>query len=127
MGGRMRQVKRWRYYCDFCNKAGGQKAAMIKHEKGCTLNHDRVCGLCMQSQDMVQKPFKELVESYNNGGLQKLREISDNCPACILTVLRFVHDPTEDRPSWEADFDFKKELKEFWQNINEEKMDIGYY
>jgi len=43
----VRQVKRWRYYCDFCKKSGGRKDCIVKHERGCTACPDRVCGLCL--------------------------------------------------------------------------------
>ncbi len=42
----MRQAKRWRYYCDFCKKSGGRKDAIENHEKVCTANPNRQCGLC---------------------------------------------------------------------------------
>lgn len=42
----MRAVKRWRYYCDFCKKVSGLRGSMEKHEKGCTLNPARECGIC---------------------------------------------------------------------------------
>lgn len=33
------------YYCDFCRKYRLRRASMIVHEKCCTLNPNRVCGL----------------------------------------------------------------------------------
>ena len=121
----MRQVKRWRYYCDFCNKGGGQKHAMAKHEKGCTLNHDRICGLCDKGE-LSQQPFSVLLEAYKDGGLDKLRDITENCPACILTTIRANHNPKEDVLQWDNKFDFKKELEEFWQRVNDDDIGPGW-
>jgi hypothetical protein len=42
----VKAVKRWRYYCDHCKKVSGLRTAMAKHEKGCTLNPARECGVC---------------------------------------------------------------------------------
>ena len=34
------------YKCDFCGKRGLSASAMSKHEKRCTMNPGRVCGVC---------------------------------------------------------------------------------
>lgn len=34
------------YKCDFCGKRGLSAGAMSKHEKRCTMNPGRVCGVC---------------------------------------------------------------------------------
>lgn len=44
----MRAVKRWRYYCDFCKKAGQSGFHMKNHEAACTLNPARVCRMCVK-------------------------------------------------------------------------------
>ena len=54
-------------------------------------------------------------------GLAKLREITANCPACILAALR--------QSGWASFagkdmFDFKKELEEFWKTRN---IDVSHY
>jgi hypothetical protein len=121
----MKAVKRWRYYCEHCKKVSGLRTAMEKHEKGCTLNPNRECGICgflctggTPLSDLVAllpdpTKFMRLVaeESYFDGVewdtipaeqvpddealreathtvLPKLRELTDDCPACILAALR---------------------------------------
>ena len=118
----MRAVKRWRYYCDHCKKVSGLRSAMEKHEKGCTLNPNRRCGICdflttggtplSELMALLPDPAKfKHMESWDAGAefggsgeyevmddealaaathavLPKLRELTDNCPACILAALR---------------------------------------
>lgn len=50
----MRAMKRWRYYCDHCRKVGGSRSAMEKHERGCTANPARICGVCAACE--VEQP-----------------------------------------------------------------------
>lgn len=47
----MRTAMRPRYYCDHCNKGNGSPSAMRRHERGCTLNPQRVCGMCKMLAD----------------------------------------------------------------------------
>ncbi len=44
----MKAVKRWRYYCDFCPRAGQSGFHIKKHEAHCTLNPARVCRMCVK-------------------------------------------------------------------------------
>ncbi|MES2634076.1 MAG: hypothetical protein V4669_13965 [Pseudomonadota bacterium] len=57
----MKTIKRWRYYCDFCKKSGGQGAAMAKHERGCTLNPARVCRHCALTGGDSPTPLADLI------------------------------------------------------------------
>lgn len=50
----MRKVQRWRYYCDFCKKAGNSGFHMRNHEASCTLNPARVCKLCPRIGEVEQ-------------------------------------------------------------------------
>ena len=36
----------WQYRCGYCGKRGLSSGAMGRHEKRCTLNPDRICGVC---------------------------------------------------------------------------------
>ena len=102
----MRQVKRWRYYCDFCKKSGGSKGHMMRHENGCTKNPNRECGLCRFGEE-VSTPLAELISFvderaaslpaddlfYNNGKnseqlVNDLQAKANGCPACALAALR---------------------------------------
>lgn len=41
----MKKHLRWRYTCEFFGKTGGSAYHIGKHERGCTANPDRVCGM----------------------------------------------------------------------------------
>ena len=122
----MRREQRWRYYCDHCGKAGGHAGHMRKHERGCTLNPERVCGIHSFQSDEHQPTMEALraalVEDlaapppdYANTPwpIPKLRNVADGCPACILAALR----QCADKSHW-FDFDFKKELDGMWSDVN---------
>ncbi|MBU6490532.1 MAG: hypothetical protein KGQ57_22295 [Burkholderiales bacterium] len=114
----MKQVKRWRYYCDHCKKSGCQKHAIAKHESSCIRNDARVCRMC-KFMGLEQRPMAELVEAASSG-LKPLEEAAENCPVCILSaIVRARPIPkTPDEP-WDDRFDafeFKKEMNEVFQN-----------
>ena len=121
----MRQVKRWRYFCDHCNKSGGSGFHMKKHECGCTSNPNRSCGIC-NAAELSQRELPELVAAYKEKGIEKLRELTENCPACILTTLKVCYSPEKDLEQWEDTFNFKTELEAFWKEINEENERVYY-
>src|SRR4051812_6574440 len=97
---RVKTVKR--YFCDWCNKSGGAKHHMAKHEERCTKNPTRFCGLChLAGRPQISIP--EIVKIFSNMepvlDLSKIREVTqarvnllrqktNNCPLCILAVLR---------------------------------------
>lgn len=100
---------------------------MKKHEKHCTLNPNRVCRMC-DAADIPQQPTEELVEKFKEitdkqslesfldspaaqENCEKLRDITQNCPACMLAVIRQC-------PEAIVDFDFRKESESFWRDIN---------
>lgn len=127
-----------RYYCDFCPRGYFKKPSMERHEKGCTANPNRVCGLCEYAiPALKQKPIAELVapmkqtilaELSNDEGMAKLRELAEGCPGCILAAIRqsgiqkALYDSEYGPP--ELKFDFKKELQAWWATENESRMDI---
>lgn len=133
---RTKTVKR--HYCDHCNKGMLQIPAMVKHEKGCTLNPDRICGMCGFNGGTPSPPIDELKaihqedidNSIANGsnletvGFEPLMTYpslrgdllkATDCPACILAVIR---QSNEERVF--LNFDYQKELKEFWAAHNDE-------
>lgn len=140
---RSKRIVRTRYYCSFCEAAGRLKGFWTKpraecHERGCTANPDRICGLCGEVAELIggkseQRPISELVaalsEDKPNWGFDELRRLANNCPACILAALRQTpirHGmSTEDWWEWmgQFDFDFKKELDSFWQEQNNAKLE----
>ena len=85
------------YYCDFCKKKGMSASAMSKHEKHCTLNPTRECGLC------------------------KLTSINPvDCPICFFSKLRL--DGTL-RDEEKDGYNFKTELDIFWNQYNKDRAD----
>lgn len=130
----MRKIMRPRYYCEFCNKAGGSGGHIRRHEERCTLNPSRVCGMCNvlgQKQPELSLllailPSKDEQRMEEEGGLvhfknvpeeviKKLREAAGGCPACMLAALRQRGLPV---PTAEA-FNFTEECKSVWADINE--------
>ncbi len=135
----MKRKKVWRYYCDFCKKSNCSAASISHHEKRCTLNPDRHCGMCA-IVDLPQKPMPELIEllkdiriledkeydglvgvSINyilhgdmDAALERLRDETENCPACILAALR-----QKGIPVPMTKFNFTNDVKEFWGNYND--------
>ena len=139
----MRTVRRWRYYCDFCKKAGGQRQGLQLHEQNCTLNPKRGCRICAMvlggapvampillallpagpppephlgaMAEQWNPAYGEFVEAIK-AALPKLRAETENCPACIMAALRQAKIPV---PMAEG-FDFKAEsaamLQEHYAN-----------
>ena len=90
------------YYCDYCKKKKGLSAsAMTLHERHCTLNPNRICGVC---------------EVYN------IRNKED-CPMCEFSKLRITSLKTGlPIPS----YDLEKEMNKFWEKerFKEEQSSI---
>ena len=86
----MRTAMRPRYYCDHCNKGNGSPSAMRRHERGCTLNPQRECGMCKMVADEVEGALSrdELVRVMDEQGFKAMCEAANHCPACILAALR---------------------------------------
>jgi len=128
----MRTKRLNRYYCDFCRKAGMSKFWIAKHEKGCTANPARVCGLCAHTEQ-EQKPIAELMAclsgSKEDCGMADLRAMCRNCPACILAAIRqsglqkVEIDEDGVNSGLEFNFDFKKEIGDFWTRVNDAALE----
>lgn len=121
------------YYCGFCRKHSLRP--LTEHEKHCTANPDRYCRLCNTKRDIksiIEKVRASITiqhdpsgNSINNitstmtiGDIWNL--LDENCPACMLAILRqstkgFGYSPFHNV------FDYKKELAEWWENINSEE------
>ena len=139
----MRKKRVWRYYCDFCGRGGCAASHIMHHEKGCTANPDRVCGLCAHSIPGEQKQIGVLIEALKSGrpedgysaGLIEVRDLAQNCPACILAAIRqsgvqrsseYDGDGNEIDPGCHVEFDFKKELASWWSDENATQMEHDY-
>lgn len=108
----MKVIRKNVYYCDFCKKKGLAGGAMKTHEKHCTLNPNRHCRMCQMSttiEETVQE-YKSRFELIPNEPkfiseignmdefivkwigepitIKELMETHDNCPTCILAILR---------------------------------------
>lgn len=136
----MKTVKKNVYYCAFCKKRGLSSGAMTRHELHCTANPFRECRLCERIgiNDMVDRflaRYRLTTTDTVIGGvtvsatipewigepvtLQEIRNAVDDCPNCILAILRqcgFVKNFTI---SLEP-FDYKAELEEYWKEKNSE-------
>jgi hypothetical protein len=149
----VKAVKRWRYYCDHCKKVSGLRTAMEKHEKGCTLNPARDCGICGFINGGMQVSTAELLlllpdpktfvrhqsedfgpdigvtewDEHDDAAmcaavhavLPKLRELTDDCPACILASLRQKGIPVPVI----TDFNFTEEMKAAQQRMNDARRE----
>ena len=147
----MRKVKRWRYYCDFCKKGGASGGHMSRHEKSCTVNPNRICRMC-QFADQEQPSMVDMLEALKIASItkeiekfkigndlfesetykienekkavEKLREVANGCPMCMLAAIRQTGYPA---PIFSS-FDFKKEKKIFWTEFRDSEMiDYGGY
>ena len=129
----MRTKKVNRYYCDFCKKAGCSGGHIKKHERGCTKNPERICGICKAMQ-APQVPILELMaflpeprRSIDDDGcitihadgleeaVERLRQKTESCPACMMAALRQKGIPV---PMAET-FHYKSALDDIWKDINE--------
>ena len=101
---------------------------MEKHEKGCTNNPDRDCGMCGVG-GTSQEPMDALVACINpndkEGTLDRLDEITEGCQACILAALRRWQAQNPESLVW-FNFDFKEAVKKFWDGVNEARDEERY-
>ena len=95
---------------------------MKRHEQGCTLNPERKCGICLHA-GLKQKPMADLKSAFGDCDMKRLRELCEDCPACILAALRQAigkrtYEWETGDSNW-PEFDFNKELQAFWSEQNE--------
>lgn len=132
----MRTAMRPRYYCDHCNKGNGSPSAMRRHERGCTLNPLRECGMCkmMAGDTQFAPPRDELVRIMDAEGFKAMCEAANQCPACILAALRTknfkgdaesppgVLGPADGRESWS----YKEAKVAWWAGWNSAQEERNY-
>lgn len=125
----MRRVQRWRYYCDFCKKSGASGGWIAKHERGCTRNPERVCGMCAKGE-LSQRPMADLLAALNDGGAEKVLALAEGCPACVVAAIhahRKAEPLTYEHETGYSnfiDFDYAKAAASFWEDVN--RNDNGY-
>ena len=109
------------YYCGFCKKHSLRP--LTDHEKHCTGNINRVCRLCSEQHDLPV-----IVKNLSGDALYDtttlhikgadVLSLVDGCPACALTIAKAMKRKFEF--FWLEDFDYKEELKAWWDCVNEE-------
>ena len=145
----MRKKQVWRYYCDYCKKSGCSGGWIAKHEKHCTMNPDRECGMCKHAAGeevqpntdkliaMLPDPTEYHTAFIDEFGLQReewpglseavdkvlpaLRESANNCPVCLLAAFRQrgIH------LSLVENFEYKDELASLWAEVNAEAAEAA--
>jgi len=132
-----------RYYCEHCKKSGCSGYWMKRHEQRCTMNPNRECGYCNlleQTQPKISDLLVILPDINNyviivdvgegdydweniavevERAMPQLRELSGNCPACIMSALRQKGIPVPIVSS----FNFTNECKAIWDDINSAKTE----
>ena len=135
-----------RYYCDYCKKSGCSAGHMRRHEERCTMNPERTCRVC-KLVEAEQKPMAELLAvlpvrqqfpdlededgctviseafvSAVNDALPVLRDVAENCPACVLAALRQAgaYLPAV------SGFNFTEEMKAVWREVNQSQAEADY-
>lgn len=116
----MRSMMRMRFRCDHCKRSSGTRKSMEKHERGCTANPARECGMC-GLMGSVQLTSAEAAQVLADKGFDEMRRAMDDCPACILAAVR---------AAWKADvdfsvgdWDFRAACAEFWADRNKAMED----
>ncbi len=129
----MRTKKVTRHYCDYCSKGMFKAPEMLAHETICFSNPKRSCYLCenageplVQVADLLKLhplPFHSDVNdremdtrSATPEFVAALRKLVNDCPACMLAVLKqgkiFAFDL----------FDYKKEKSDYESEKRRENM-----
>lgn len=119
------------YYCDFCGAHRLSKRGIEFHEKHCTKNANRECRLCFDydSQpdyhelvaEVRETPHESLMHSDTRDAMwDYLKAACNDCPGCIMTVLRLSgrHDIRPD--GWDWDAECKKRVGEQWEQRRNE-------
>lgn len=117
------------YYCEFCTKHSLR--SLITHEQHCTLNPNRVCGLCKRQEplsNIIQRLKSQMsyssldtnnclkIEGIKQPSLDDIRTKFDyNCPVCILSTIRLTG---LNKFPYTIEFDYKKEISDWWTEIN---------
>jgi len=133
------------YYCEHCGRHRLTPNSIEKHEKGCTANPNRVCGVCecaTTMKDLLAKyegRFGIYVETNSLGyesrsarwarepvTLDELRTDTDGCPVCMLAVIRQCD--LNNSPGEFSTFDYQTEHRQYWQEKNDlYEHEMEYY
>lgn len=143
----MKVIKKNVYYCDHCKKRTLSSGSMKVHETHCTANPNRICRMCGGGVfignvvNEFKKRFKLVtVQAYEDifeitdlkaewtgkpVTLDEIRDSVDDCPNCILSVLRQCKFNYHYFNGMGIDkFNYKKELQEA---LSEKNGEPDYY
>jgi len=134
------------YYCEYCKKKSMRKDIMKKHEKICTENVNRECGICKllkndrsdikSISEIALTMIKHKETSRECGGviditilneaevLDYIREKTNSCPNCILSVIKQIRKNID---VWFPSFKYKNEFEAMMQDINADRNGYGEY
>jgi hypothetical protein len=149
----MRTKKVNRYYCEFCGKSNCSAPSISKHEKRCTLNPHRYCGmhymLDLRQPSipvmllMLPEPsdfWREHTE-YDSGNAKPYiwGGFEDSLEAAMKQVMPRLREFADNCPACLltalrmkgipvslTDLDFKKECKDWWATFNEDNWRSNY-
>jgi hypothetical protein len=102
---------------------------MSRHEKHCTANPSRICGMCGGNIGMIPD-FISVLGKGDEEGVDRLREAANGCPACMLSAIRQSHlqtGPDDEGWGFRIPFNFHKEKDAWWAVVNDEKYRHNYY
>jgi hypothetical protein len=116
-----------RYYCDFCKKGGCSGGHIAKHERSCTRNPNRVCGVCREAH-LEQKPTADLLAALKANGVEGVQAVASGCPACVMAAIHALRkeEPLEQVGGGEydnyIDFNYRTAADAFWAERSKEEM-----
>jgi hypothetical protein len=142
----MKTVKKNVYYCDFCKKRSLSAGAMRKHEKHCTANLNRECGLCKEKYDYMEiietlkKRYNLITTEYDGFTscsvewieepltIEEIKDLVEGCPACTLTIIRKLDDIIKIKYN-ELNYNYKHDVTNWWNEKNKEEdlYDMRHY
>lgn len=116
------------FYCEHCRKHGMSRHAMEKHERHCTLNPNRTCRWGGPDHVEIDLPawiemakemerYALLVRQPRSEELQRLRDVTDGCPACMLAALR--QSGIDIQTARDNGWDYTKECERFREDERE--------
>lgn len=144
----MRKERRIVYYCDFCKKRSLRSLA--KHEKNCTANPGRSCGICgggafsevkekyaalfsLKDKEIHIPGFKDpdiikVAEYKEPFTWENIRDDLDGCPACLLAVLRQLGLLYHYHETVNNNYNLRKTFDDYWAEENNRRSeDQGGY
>lgn len=127
----MKTRMRPRYYCDHCGKGSGSAWAMRRHEKSCTANRNRVCLCCAAMMGEYGFLVEGAVAFLAPGiipwreRMKALRAAVDDCPCCILAVIRQTGAMKSDA-AWQAMY-ADDEAEFSWEARSAGIMTLGFH